>query len=171
MKKTISVRYAMTRNPVIVNPVNSIEECAKKMLKEGVGSLIIEENGRLKGIVTEKDFLERVVAKNLNPKKTPISRIMSAIAVAIEPEKDIMEAIKLMNEKKVRRLPVIDRDYKLLGILTVSDILKIQPELFDIIIEKSKINPYTLNEGECPECGNFTLLHKKKNKFVCDECG
>ncbi len=172
MKKTISVRYAMTRNPVIVAPNDSVESVAKKMIKDGVGSLLVQENGRLRGIVTEKDLIGKIVAKNVNPKKVTVSKIMSNIIVTIDPERDILEAIKIMNEKKVRRLPVIDATGRLLGLITVHDILKIQPDLFEIIAEKNKINPHELlsNEGHCAICGNFTVLHKKKNKFICDEC-
>jgi CBS domain-containing protein/ribosomal protein S27AE len=172
MKKTISVRYAMTRNPVIVAPNDSVESVAKKMIKDGVGSLLVEENGRLRGIVTEKDLIGKIVAKNLNPAKITVSKIMSNIIVTIDPERDILEAIKIMNERKVRRLPVIDATGKLLGLITIHDILKLQPDLFEIIAEKNKINPHEFlsNEGHCPICGNFTVLHRKKNKLVCDEC-
>ncbi len=172
MKKTISVRYAMTRNPVIVGPNDSVDSVAKKMIKDGVGSLLVEENGRLRGIVTEKDIIGKIVAKNVNPTKIIVSKIMSNIIVTIDPERDILDAIKIMNERKVRRLPVIDATGRLLGLITVNDILKIQPDLFEIITEKNKINPqeFLSNEGHCAICGNFTVLHKKKNKLVCDEC-
>lgn len=172
MKKTISVRYGMTRNPVIVAPNDSAESAAKKMIKDGVGSLLVEENGRLRGIVTEKDLIEKIVARNVNPKKIAVSKIMSNIIITIDPERDILDAIKIMNERKVRRLPVIDATGRLLGLITIHDILKLQPDLFEIIAEKNKINPHELlsNEGHCSICGNFTILHRKKNRLICDEC-
>ena len=171
MKKTISVRYAMTRNPVIVSPLVTVEDCAKKMIKEKVGSLIIEENNKIKGIVTEKDIVQKIVAANLNPKKVPVNKIMTANPIVIDPEKDLMEAIRLMNEKQLRRLPVV-KENKLIGLLTIRDILKIQPELLDLIAEKSKIHymDFECHEGECDICGNYTVLRKKKNKLICNEC-
>lgn len=161
----------MTRNPVIVKPLTTIEDCAKKMIKEHVGSLIIKENDRLKGILTEKDIVEKVVARGLNTKKVTVNKIMTVSPVTINPEKDIMDAVKFMNEKQIRRLPVV-KDNKLLGLITVYDILKIQPELLDLISEKSKVNAFRLNsnEEECQVCGNFTLVTKKKNQFLCNEC-
>lgn len=171
MKKTISVRYAMTRNPILVNPLQTVEDCAKKMIQEGVGSLIIEENGRLKGIVTEKDIVQKVVAFSLDAKKMPVNKIMTPNPTVIDPEKDLMEAIKIMNEKHLRRLPVV-KDNKLIGLLTIRDVLKIQPELFDLINERAKVysSEMAANEGECELCGNYTVLRKKKNKMICNEC-
>jgi CBS domain-containing protein len=172
MKKTISVRYAMTRNPVIISPNENVVECAKKMIAEGVGSLIVSENDKLKGIITEKDLIEKVLSKNLDGKNIPASKVMTSITITIDPEQDIMHAINMMNEKKVRRLPVINKEGKLLGLITVHDILKIEPALFEIMLEKSKINPTELTspDGECQVCGNYTALHKRKNKLVCNEC-
>ncbi len=137
MQKYLSVRDAMTKMPISVGPNTLILECSKIMLKEDVGSLIIKEANILRGIVTEKDLVEKIIAKELDPKKTKVKEIMTKDVITIEPTKDIMQAIKIMTEKNIRRLPVVELD-KLIGLLTVKDILKIQPEMFDIIIEKSR---------------------------------
>jgi len=137
MQKYISVRDAMTRLPVAVSPNILIFDCAKIMLKEDVGSLIIEENNLLKGILTEKDLVEKIIAKGLDPKKIKAKDIMVKDVLTIEPTIDVMQAMKIMTEKNIRRLPVVEND-KLIGLLTVKDILRIQPELFDLIIEKSR---------------------------------
>jgi signal-transduction protein with cAMP-binding, CBS, and nucleotidyltransferase domain len=138
MKTGIKVIEAMTRSPVIVNPNEKIITCVKKMMKKDVGSLIIAENGKLLGIATEKDFVNRVIAKNLNINEIKINKIMSTKLIKISPYLDLYDAILFMSREEVRRLPVVEKD-KFIGLLTYKDILKIQPDLYDIFIEKFKI--------------------------------
>ena len=137
MHKYLSVRDTMTRLPVAVGLNTLVSDCARIMLKEDVGSLIIEENNILKGIVTEKDLVNKIIARGEDPKKTKVKDIMEKNLVTIDPNKDIIEAIRIMSANDLRRLPVIEND-NLVGLLTLKDILRVQPELFDIVLEKSR---------------------------------
>jgi signal-transduction protein with cAMP-binding, CBS, and nucleotidyltransferase domain len=138
MKTGIKVMDAMTKSPVIVKPEEKLIDCAKKMIEADVGSLIIEDSGKLVGILTEKDFVTKVVAKNIDVVKTPVKEVMSTKLIQIPPELDLYDAILFMSREDVRRLPVT-KNGKLLGLLTYKDILKIQPDLYDIFIENFKI--------------------------------
>ena len=73
MKKLMRIMEVMTRTPVVVGPVITVDKAVKLMLKGKVGSLIVQENSVIRGIVTEKDLVEKIILKNLNPKKTKIS--------------------------------------------------------------------------------------------------
>jgi len=137
MKTGVKVMDAMTKSPIIVNSSISIKECCKIMLKEGVGGIIVKDKNGI-GIITEKDIIEKVVAKNLDPEKTTAKRIMTKNMVIISPDKDIYDAIIKMRDKDVRRLPVIYNG-ELVGLLTEKDILKIEPSLFDLLIERYEI--------------------------------
>jgi len=139
MKTGIRVIEAMTRSPVVVKPNEKIINCANKMIKHQIGSLIVEEKGELLGIVTEKDFVERVIAKNLDINKIEIKNIMSSKLIKISPHLDLYDALLFMSREEVRRLPVVEEG-KFIGLLTYKDILKIQPDLYDISIEKFKLN-------------------------------
>ncbi len=167
----MSVYEAMSRSPVIVGPQLSLLECAQRMIEEKVGSLLVLENQMLKGIVTEKDMVG-AVAKDLDKKKTKVSEIMSKSIIAIKPQKDLLEAIRLMSEKEVRRLPVIDEKNNLVGMLTASDILRVEPELLEIVFDKGVIGKRVskLEDGECNVCGSFTLVNYNGDKRVCNEC-
>jgi|SRR3989338_712734 len=165
----ISVKDAICMNPISVGPETSIEDCAKLMIKESVGSLIIKENDIIKGILTEKDFLEKVIQKNIDTKKTAVRKIMTSNLVTIDPYKDIIEAIKTMIEHNVRRLPVIENG-KLVGLLTIKDILRIEPQLFDLITEKSKFLRSRDYTGECENCNIVSKLAKMDRKYLCSEC-
>jgi signal-transduction protein with cAMP-binding, CBS, and nucleotidyltransferase domain len=137
MKTGVKVMDAMTKSPIIVNSNLSIKDCCKIMLKESVGGVIVKDKNGI-GIITEKDIIEKVVAKNLDPEKTTAKKIMTKNMVIISPEKDIYDAIIKMRDKDVRRLPVI-HDGELIGLLTEKDILKIEPSLFDLLVERYEI--------------------------------
>ncbi len=134
--KKIGVRISqlMNANPVTVDLDMTLPECARKMLARNVGSVIVKDKGHLVGIVTEKDIVEEAVGKELNIKKTKVKDIMTTGMVQISPDSDLAEAVALMIREDVRRLPVV-KDGKLLGLVTVKDILNIQPKLYQTVYE------------------------------------
>ena len=177
MKTGVRVLDAMTKEPVVVDPELSLERCAKIMLQHGVGGVVVKDKGVLKGIVTEKDFVEKVVAKGLDPKKSRVKDVMKKSVVSIEPDKDIHDAIIRMRDNDVRRLPVV-HDGKLVGLLTEKDILKIEPSLFELLVEKFRLREEAgkpvflkgLKMGECESCGAFGKLHRREDRLLCDGC-
>lgn len=175
MKFGYKVADAMTIKPIVVGPEISIEESAKKMQIQKVGSLLIAEGNNLLGIVTEKDFVDKVLAKALDAKKTKVKEIMTKVVHTVSPNDDLIGAIRKMAKANVKRLPVLEGK-KLVGFLTSKDVLAIEPELFDIITERfhireSERKPHLASgEGECDRCGNTTLVRKKGNECLCYEC-
>lgn len=176
MKTGIKVFDAMTKNPIRINEDSTIHDCAKLMMKEEVGSLLVTKKDKLLGIITEKDLLQRVLTKNVNIKKTKIKRIMTKEITSISPNTDLYEAMLLMSRYNIRRLPVKEGD-KLVGLITHRDVLKIQPDLFDIAIDKFQIReedtkPEIINyvEGICQSCGSYSKLSKKNRRWFCDSC-
>ena len=135
MKTGVRVSDAMTYDPIVVSPEIYLEEAAKLMKKKDIGSLVILEEDKLKGIITEWDIVRKAVAVGKKPKDTKAKDIMEAKLVKISPDSDIYDALLKMRNNDIRHLPVV-RKNKLLGFLTLKDILKIQPELFDILVEK-----------------------------------
>ena len=149
----------MTSKPVSVSPDKTIEECAAVMQNSHVGSLIIMEDERLKGIITEQDIVRKVVAKKLDPSKTNVSKIMVTELITVEPDIDMYDALVVMRDNNIRHLPVV-YNKKLVGYLTIKDILKIQPQLFEIIVEKFELR----EEGSKP-------LGSEEEGDICDVCG
>ncbi|HLD02087.1 MAG TPA: CBS domain-containing protein [Candidatus Nanoarchaeia archaeon] len=135
MKTGITVGDAMSHNPVIISSSKSVKDCAALMVKKEVGSVLVKDGDRLLGIVTEKDIVHKVVAMKLKPEKTSVSDIMTTKVVTIKPDQDLYEVMVEMAERKIRRLPVLHNG-KIIGMLTVRDILKIEPELFDLLVER-----------------------------------
>jgi len=183
MKTGIKVGDVMTRHFISVTPETSIQECAKLMAKKHVGSLIIKEDRKLKGIVTEGDIIKRAVARGINLKKTKISKIMTKRVITLAPSKDLYDAFVVMKKNKIRWLPVTIGN-EVIGLLTFKDIIKIQPELYEIAIQNIKIaeekeklkriksvDEYRwVKEGPCEECGAYDLLYKVGARYLCSEC-
>ena len=175
MKTGIKVFEAMTRNPVTASPDENIQECSKKMCKDKVGSIVIKEKDKLVGIISEKDIVSRVVCKALDPKKLKAKDIMTTRLVTIKPDLDIYDALVIMGNKEIRKLPVVENS-KLIGFLTVKDILKIQPALFEIFsknneeLREESRKPLNYMQGICDLCGSQGPVQKIKNKYVCNSC-
>lgn len=140
METGIRVHDLMTRNPVCVNKNTSLKECAEIMEKESIGSLLILGNdNELHGIITEQDIVRKAVAKNLSS-ETQIKNIAETRVNTITPDKDVFTAIKIMADNNIRHLPVMDENsQELLGLVTLKDILKIQPQLFELLVDKIEL--------------------------------
>ena len=113
------VKEVMTKIVVTIEANKTVIEAATLMAKNDVGNLIIMNDNMPIGIVTERDFVRRVLVTG-NPPKTKISEIMSTPLRVIDPEAPLKEAARRMVRKGIRRLPVI-KDNKLVGIITATD--------------------------------------------------
>jgi CBS domain-containing protein len=139
-----------------------------------VGSLLVVDEATLLGIVVAEDFVSRSTAQALDPDMTPITEIMTREIVDIEPSADIYEAMTVMREHDVFHLPVRDQHKKLLGFLTLKDILRIEPQLFELLAELSEVRPTERSrgrEGYCGECGNYAEdLERVSGRLLCGYC-
>ncbi|MBT6690535.1 CBS domain-containing protein [archaeon] len=181
MDTGIKVGDLMTRSFVHVSPDTDLKTCAKTMVKKRVGSLLITEDDKLKGILTEKDIIWAVVKKSYDDlENIRASNLMKRKVTTIKPGADITDAMKKFKKKKIRRLPVVEKK-KLIGLITANDILRIDPGLFQAIAEtikikeeKSKFKRHGIEakrkSGICEECGIFELLYKDEAQWLCEEC-
>ena len=113
----------MEKNVATVNSGASVAEASELMLKKGVGYLIVLEANQPIGIVTERDFVWKIMAKKRDPSKVKVSEFMSAPLITIAPEASVGEAVMTMAKHKIRRLPVV-RDKVIQGIFTARDLLR-----------------------------------------------
>lgn len=119
-----SIRDAMTSSPRNVEPSTPVVEAAQLMKSEDVGSLPVVEGGRLVGMVTDRDIVLRVVAQGNDAKTATVGEIASKDLVTIDPQQDLDEALRLMAQHQVRRLPVVEEDGRLVGILAQADVAR-----------------------------------------------
>jgi CBS domain-containing protein len=113
----------MTKSVVMTNPEASITDTCKLMADKGVGSVVVVEANKLVGIVTERDIVRRALAAGKEPTTTKINEIMSKPVTTTTPTADVGDATELMRLKNVRRLPVLDKNRVLVGIVTSDDII------------------------------------------------
>ena len=119
----MKVRELMTSKPATVGPNDPCAKAATLMREEDCGSIPVVRDSKLVGIVTDRDITVRCVAAGKDARNTPVSEVMSADPVTIEPDTDIDEATRLMAEFQVRRLPVVE-DGHLLGIVVTAHLAR-----------------------------------------------
>jgi CBS domain-containing protein len=122
MGKTI--RDVMTSDPRTVKSDAPIEEAAKAMKEADAGAVIIQDNGSPSGILTDRDIAIRAVAQGCDP-STPVSEIATTDVTTLSADDSVEDAVKIMREKNVRRLPVVEDD-KTVGIVSLGDLAKEQ---------------------------------------------
>ena len=115
------VRDAMTASVRTAAPTESLADAAKAMKQEDVGSLPVVEDGRVVGVITDRDIVVRAVAEQGDPRSISVTEIASREVVTVEPEQDLDEALALMARHQVRRLPVVENG-TLVGVLAQADV-------------------------------------------------
>lgn len=117
----------MTKEVVFVNLTESLQLAAAKMAERDIGSVVIVQEGKPIGIVTERDFVRRVAALGKDPRALTVTDVMSTPLVTVGPECDINTAAKIMTDNNIKRLPVVEGE-RLVGIITSFDIAKVVAE-------------------------------------------
>lgn len=138
----IRVADVMTRDPVTVPPETTLYDCAKKMVRKNVGSVLLVEKNRLRGILTEQDILWAMIKQSRKALKDIVAIEISPKKIATtRPEVTLREAIEKMKQFKFERLPVLHKK-ELAGMLTVRDILSFYPEAYTEIEEFKQIREF-----------------------------
>jgi len=120
------VRDYMSMRVVSVDASDSVYNAADIMIKNSVGCVVVTEYGDLAGIVTKGDILRNALLKLLDPKKTTVQLVMTKSPVTIEASASLEDAARLMTERNVSKLPVLDEGI-LVGVISASDIMRVQP--------------------------------------------
>jgi len=128
----LKVRDVMVREVITVDENSTIKEAVDIMNEFQIGSLIVLEKGKAKGIVTERDFLRRVIASGKDVMNVQVKEIMTTPLVVVEPRTDLEQAVRLMFKKKIKKLAVVDEN-KLVGIVTLTDIARVHPSMMKML--------------------------------------
>jgi CBS domain-containing protein len=174
----ITVREVMNSPVITGRPEETARQIAKKMTENDVGSIVIVENNTPIGMVTDGDIIDRIVSAGLDPDKTKAIEIMTKPIYTVESEAQLVDAVKYMRKKKVKRVGVTYKG-KIEGILSIWDIISITPELVEIFSERlnietplaeSRRNP-VLMAGYCDLCNRWSdSLIEVDGKYICEEC-
>ncbi|MCX6656773.1 MAG: CBS domain-containing protein [Candidatus Bathyarchaeota archaeon] len=139
MSGIILVRDIMAKNVKTVRTDDSAHDAVVKMNKFDVGSVIVTNNNRAVGIITSKNILSRIVESRLDASTIRAKDIMSSPLITIEPDAPIEDAAKLMAQKRIKKIAVIDNG-KIIGVVSTSDIVKANPKQLGILQELLKIS-------------------------------
>ena len=118
------IKDDMTSNPCSIDAEKSVAYAAKMMREEDVGLAPIVEGDKLIGMLTDRDIAIRVVAEGRNPEQVKVADVASKQVVTIDPQQDLDEALRIMAKHQVRRLPVVEEDGKLVGVVAQADIAR-----------------------------------------------
>ena len=129
----MKVEDVMIEGVITIDSDASVMKAVKMMNENEIGCLIVTRRGKAVGIVTERDLLARVIAKSKNPKKTKVREIMTKPLISGQPEMDLEEATKLMFKMKIKKLPVVESEGKLAGLITLTDVARFQPQMIRIL--------------------------------------
>lgn len=169
--EAVLVRDIMTPAPVAVPPSASVYEAARLMRGRNIGSLLVMEGARPVGIVTERDFVTKVLAEGANPRELRVGDVMSSPLLTVPPTLGVEEAARLMARKGVRRLPVSDRG-RLVGLVTERDIVAALPSLAEVTHRSGG----ALDGGgaaltACDSCLGLTDGSRRVDgQVVCENC-
>lgn len=119
----MKVSERMTKDLVTVDASATAKEVAEMMRKENIGTVLVEENGRLKGIATDRQIATKVVAAGKDPSKTRVSEFMTENPVTASPDMEMEDVTKIMGERGFRRIPVVEEE-KTVGIISTADIVE-----------------------------------------------
>jgi len=173
------VKDVMSSPVVTVTETETVDEVAKLMDVQDLGCIIItDKEGRPIGIITERDLVTRVLAKNKLSSKLKAKGVMTTPLITIRPEETLSNAARQLSRLNVRRLGVV---YKgdIVGIISSKDILAVTPELLETIQEKARIESGNMEEtletsplaGYCDRCGQWSSrLKEVEGEFLCEDC-
>lgn len=132
------VKEIMTRNVISVRPDRPLREAAEIMADNHIGCLVVRTDGKLAGIITDRDILVFIADeshRNLDSYK--VKDAMTEYVITIGPDKPVEKAVQIMTGNRIKKIPVLDDD-RLVGIITMSDIIWAQPRLMEKLSQISK---------------------------------
>ena len=125
---SIRMRDVMVKQVITTRKDSTVEEAVKLMNEREIGCLIVTENNRPIGILTERDLLKRILVKSKDLKGMKVQDVMSMPLISVEPNVQIGDASRLMFQKNIKKMPIVKKG-ELVGLVTLTDILRIQPQL------------------------------------------
>lgn len=116
------VKDVMTKAPTCCRPEDKLDSVAMLMLEQDCGEIPVWDGTRLVGVITDRDITCRAVSMGRNPGTQPVSEVMTKSVFTVQPENDLDSALALMETKQIRRVPVLDKAGRLVGIVSLADL-------------------------------------------------
>ncbi len=150
----LKVEDVMVESVITVDVDATVMKAVKIMNENEIGCLVVTRRGRAVGIITERDLLKRVIGRSKSPRKTKVKEIMTKPLIAGQPDMDLEDATRLMFDRKIKKLPVVE-GRRLLGLITLTDVARFHPQIIKILKKLS-------DEVAAPQ-----RMKKVMNYYVC----
>lgn len=169
----IKVRDIMTPRALVVTQDMNARDLAEKMIREfSKGYPVVDKNGKMVGFVTDRDILMRVIMKNINVSDLIAGDIMTKEPKIIGPNDTLEKLADILVVHRISKLPVIDEQGRLVGVVTATDVLRTAPKYLKILryeyINRSAEGATSI--GKCENCGAYEILTYKESLFICEGC-
>jgi signal-transduction protein with cAMP-binding, CBS, and nucleotidyltransferase domain len=166
IERELSVAEVMNKAVIVMDINSDIPSIAREIASRDAGSVIVTENGKAMGIITERDIVKNIVTENKKPDEAEAKEVLSSPLITIEPENNIIEASEIMLKAKIKRLPVL-KDRTVVGVISNTDILMVAPGLNTILRDLIDMNREALlsipSRDEIPDLENSRMN-------VCESC-
>jgi CBS domain-containing protein len=183
LEREISVSEVMNKAVITMDVNSDIPSIAREMVINDAGSVIITENGKAIGIITERDLVKSIITKDKTPSEVDARKILSTPLITVKPETSILDASRIMLKAEIKRLPVLENGM-IIGIVSNTDILMITPGLTTILKNLIDINrdplftTFTNEEieegfmtGMCESCNLYSVdLELVEGMYMCEKC-
>ena len=183
IERDVSVAEVMNKTVIVMDINSDIPSIAREMVNCEAGSVIITENRKAIGIITERDLVKNIVAEDRRPSEVNATEIFSTPLMTIEPEKSVVEASEIMLKANIKRLPVLEKD-TIIGMISTTDILMVTPGLNTILKDLIDMNRESLlsipsieelseefGTGICESCETYSSdLKFIDGKYLCGKC-
>ena len=178
-KFDMPIEEIMSKGVISVRPNTTAEVCAKLMIDNRIGSVVVvDTSGKLLGIITKENLIKHVIAQNAAPETVKAFEIMSAPVITVKPKTTLTKAMEKMFKESIRHLVILDELNKIVGICTDTDIFKVVPQL--ILLEQEYIkfmveDQETVNNAEvagyCDDCREYSdSLFYNNGQYLCPSC-
>ena len=148
----LTVNDVMTERVITTDVDESVKNAARAMAKFGISSLLVFSEEGLKGILTERDIITRIVCAGLDPSVVPVCDVMSEPVIVVGPDTPLEDAVELMLVNQIKKLPILEqkgKTYNVKGILSLIDVARLHPDLVHAMQEMVEV------DMEGPEAGFY----------------
>ena len=148
----LTVNDVMTERVITTDVNDSVKNAARAMAKFGISSLLVFSEEGLKGILTERDIITRIVCAGLDPSEVPVCDVMSKPVIVVAPDTPLENAVEMMLVNQIKKLPILEQSeesYNVLGIVSLVDVARLHPDIINIMRAMVEV------KMESPEAGFY----------------
>ncbi len=177
MPEHVKVSEVMSEKVIVVDIDETVQMAAIVMREKDISGLVVIEDENVVAVITLHDIVKKIVAENLSSRDVRVRDIMSSSIITAQADESLTDVAMRMAANDISRIPVLDKERDLCGVVTKTDMLKTMPALVNYLYEKESEKEITptaervTSDGICEDCGNHSdELNKVDEKWICHEC-